>query len=188
MAEPDLLLEESFAPDSQELFTELASGIAWDERMYSRKTASFGAAYNYSGITYDAIPMHSLLTPLVERLEARLGFRPNNCLLNFYETGEATMGFHSDSTEELVKGTGVAIISLGAERSITFRSKQDKQIEHAYLLKSGSLLYMGPKVQEDWKHAILKQSDTGTRISLTFRQIASSDREKWQESGGASVQ
>ena len=172
--EPDLLIEDEFLPNHRELFTELAEGIAWDERMRARKTASFGAAYNYSGIEYPAVPIHVLLTPLVEQLEARLGFRPNNCLLNFYETGDATMGFHSDATDELAPGTGVAIVSLGAERRLTFQSKPGKQTEHSYPLKSGSLLYMSAEVQNHWKHAILKQPDTGARISLTFRQIAQS--------------
>ena len=81
------------------------------------------------------------------------------------------MGFHSDATDELAPGTGVAIVSLGAERSITFQSKPDKQIERSYPLKSGSLLYMSAEVQDSWKHAILKQAETGPKISLTFRQI-----------------
>ena len=172
MLEPDLIIDEQFVANSQDLFAALANGIVWDERMRARKTASFGKSYDYSDITYAAVPMHEALEPLVDQLEARLEFRPNNFLLNFYESGEATMGFHSDSTAGLVSGTGVAIISLGAERSITFQSKQDKKVERSYRLKSGSLLYMGAEVQDDWKHAILKQSGAGGRISLTFRQIA----------------
>ncbi len=79
------------------------------------------------------------------------------------------MGFHSDSEEEIVSGTGVAIVSLGAERGITFRSAQDKTNQHTYPLASGSLLYMPPGLQQGWKHAILKQEGAGGRISLTFR-------------------
>jgi alkylated DNA repair dioxygenase AlkB len=171
LSEPNLLLDPEFLLESESLFQTLVESIAWDERMRARKTASFGTAYNYSGITYDAVPMHALLIPIVDKLEAQLGFRPNNCLLNFYESGEATMGFHSDSTEELAPNTGVAIVSLGAERHITFQSKQDKQLQYSYLLESGSLLYMSAEIQYQWKHAILKQDETGGRISLTFRQI-----------------
>ena len=143
--EPELILEEEFVSRSQELFDALANGTAWDERMRARKTASFGQSYNYSGIAYDAVPLPDLLLPLVEQLAVLLGFRPNNCLLNFYESGEATMGFHSDATDELAPGTGVAIVSLGAERAIAFQSKPDKQVERSYLLRSGSLLYMSRK-------------------------------------------
>ena len=176
--EPELILEDDFFPRSQELFAALADGVAWDERMRARKTASFGQSYNYSGIEYPAVPLPDLLTPIVEQLEAHLGFRPNNCLLNFYESGDATMGFHSDATDELAPGTGVAIVSLGAERAITFQSKPDKQAERLYLLRSGSLLYMAADVQDHWKHALLKQEKTGGGISLTFRQIAPQKQEK----------
>lgn len=172
MDEPDIVLDQQFLANSQELFVALATGVEWDLRMQSRKTATFGAAYNYSGMTYEAVPMHPLLIPVLDRLEIRLGFRPNNCLLNFYENGEATMGFHSDSTDELVAGTGVAIVSLGAERSITFQYKRGNKEEFAYLLVSGSLLYMSSEIQQHWRHAIRKQPETTGRISLTFRQVA----------------
>lgn len=171
MSEPDLLLDEQFLPNSQTLFVALSTTVAWDMRMHSRKTASFGKPYNYSGISYPKAPMHPLLVPVVDLLEARLGFRPNNCLLNFYQSGEATMGFHSDSTAELIAGTGIAIVSLGAQRSITFQSKHDKKEEYEYPLASGSLIYMSPQIQEDWRHAIRKQPEASGRISLTFRQI-----------------
>lgn len=171
MLAPDLIIVEAFVPNCEKLFAALTGGIAWDERMRARKTASFGASYNYSGIEYAAVPMHELLVPLVEQLESRLKFRPNNCPLNFHESGDATMGFHSDATDELAPGTGVAIVSLGAQRNITFQSKPDKAIERSYLLESGLLLYMSAEVQDKWKHAILKQESVGGRISLTFRQM-----------------
>ena len=172
MNEPDLLREGQFLPGTEELFRALVSEIEWDTRMQARKTASCGKAYNYSGISYDSVPMHPLLVPVVDKLEARLGFRSNNCLLNFYPTGDATMGFHSDSTAELVPGTGIAIISLGAKRSITFQYKRGAKEEFEYPLMSGSLLYMTPEIQQDWRHAIRKQPETSARISLTFRQVA----------------
>src|SRR5438046_8424416 len=105
-----LILEEQFIPNGQELYLALTTDVCWDARMKSRKTASFGTAYNYSGITYQDVPMHELLIPILDRLEQRIGFRPNNCLLNFYESGDSTMGFHSDSTAELVPSTGIAIV------------------------------------------------------------------------------
>jgi alkylated DNA repair dioxygenase AlkB len=171
MLEPEILLDEQFLPNSQELFADLITVVEWDTRMKSRKTATFGKAYNFSGITYDPVPMHWLLVPVVDLLEDRLGFRPNNCLLNFYESGESTMGFHSDSTEELTEGTGVAIVSLGARRSITFQYKRGTKEEFDYPLVSGSLLYMSPQIQADWRHAIRKEPEASGRISLTFRQI-----------------
>ncbi|MEH1941675.1 MAG: alpha-ketoglutarate-dependent dioxygenase AlkB [Nostoc sp.] len=169
MNEPDLLINDLFLPNSHFLFDSLISIINWDERIRARKTASFGSPYNYSNIYYNSCPMLNELIPIIDRLEKHFGFRPNNCLVNYYTNGNSTMGFHSDSIDELMDDTGISIISLGAERIITFQNKQDKSIEHSYLLKSGSLLFMPQKTQKYWKHGILKQPETSGRISLTFR-------------------
>ncbi len=171
MPEPEILQQPGFVSDPDTLYAALVAEVAWEEQIKARKTASFGAAYNYSRLTYPVTPMLPRLVPVVAALEAALGFRPNNCLLNFYEDGGASMGYHSDSTEGLAPDTGVAIVSLGAERTLTFRSKADTDEKYAYPLPSGSLLYMSAVIQDDWKHAVLKQDTAGGRISLTFRQI-----------------
>ncbi len=178
MPEPDLLRVDDFVSASQELYNALVSEVAWEEHIKARKTASFGEAYNYSRITYAVKPMHTLLVPIVDKLEQTLGFRPNNCLLNFYESENSSMGYHSDSTQELTPGTGIAIVSLGAERSLTFRNIANSEEKYHYPLLSGSLLYMSQAVQHEWRHAILKPGAvTQGRISLTFRSLKPSDTE-----------
>ena len=82
------------------------------------------------------------------------------------------MGFHSDSSEELVKDTGVAIVSLGSVRDIVYRNKGNKSIEFSYALEPGSVLFMSDSVQKDWLHAIPKREGVGERISITFRRLA----------------
>jgi hypothetical protein len=164
-----LWIEDEFLPNHKSLFDELVTSVAWDERIRARKAASFGLPYNYSGIEWPAAPFPVSLLPLLDQLEQKLGYRSNNCLAHFYADGNSTMGFHSDSTDELAPGTGIAVISLGSERTITFRNQSDRQHLERYLLKSGSLLYMTPQMQRDWKHGILQDENVGSRISLTFR-------------------
>ncbi len=171
MSELNIVLREAFLEHPDSMFTELRDSIEWDERMNARKTASFGVPYDYSGITYPQTEMPSCLLPVCKKIAQEIGFTPNNCLMNFYLDGNSTMGFHSDSTQELEGGTGVAIISLGAERHICYRSKEDKQHKVTYLLKNGALLYMDSLVQDNWMHAIPKEPGSGERISLTFRHI-----------------
>ena len=168
---PDIKIFEKFYNNSDELFEKLISSVIWDERIKSRRTASFGVSYDYSGIEYPQTDMPTFLLDICKTIEQVLGFLPNNCLMNYYPNGNSTMGFHSDSSEELLDDTGVAILSLGSDRHIWYRSKQHKQIKLSYLLKSGALLYMDDHVQQDWTHAILKEADIGARISLTFRHI-----------------
>jgi hypothetical protein len=160
-----------FLPEHHALHDHLAASVAWDTRIRARKSANFGLPYNYSGIEWPATPFPDALSPLLARVAVEVGFEPNNCLANFYPDGNSTMGFHSDSTAELEPGTGIAIVSLGAERTITFR-RLDKTISESHALPSGSLLWMCPEMQADWKHAILANpSAAGGRISLTFRRM-----------------
>ncbi len=164
-------ISENFFAGHASLYQALLDGVTWNERLRARKTASFGQPYNYSGVTYDAVPFPDLLLPLLAAVNERLGYASNNCLANFYPSGEATMGFHADSTSELAVGTGIASVSLGAARAITFRANADKSVELHLLLPPGSLLFMASETQQSWKHGLLPSTNPGGRISLTFRQI-----------------
>ena len=155
------------------LFNSLLTQVQWDERMKARKTACFGQTYDDSGVDYQVVTMHPLLVPLCDAIEEELGFRPTNCLLNHYESGRSTMGFHSDATHNLADGTGVAIVSIGAERNLTFRSKIDHSIVIHLPLPHGSLFYMTQLTQDYWTHAVKKTETDYARISLTFRHILS---------------
>ncbi len=166
---PKVLIKEDFLAAHATLFESLRKSIPWEASMAVRKTASFGVPYNYAQLRYPAVPMHAALLPVVAKLHEQLGIEFNNCLLNLYETGENTMGFHADDTSGLQPDTGVAIISLGCARKITYRSKLIPTVRHAFNLAPGSLLYMDSAVQETWVHAIRKQRDVGPRISLTWR-------------------
>lgn len=66
-------------------------------------------------------------------LERRLSFKFNICLLNSGETGDYTMGFHSDETTGRVSGTGVEIVSLGSVRDIIYRSKAQPEIQQSHV-------------------------------------------------------
>ncbi len=171
ITKPKLTVIDSFITKPDKLFITIQDQVIWDERIKARKTASFGVSYNYSGITYPQKQMLTELLPICIKIEKRIGFMPNNCLMNYYIDGRSSMGYHSDSAEELKEDTGVVIISLGAERHISYRSKINKEIKYKYLLKNGSLLYMDLQIQDEWMHAIPKEKEIGERISLTFRNI-----------------
>jgi len=176
MTIPGVRFEPQFLSSHDDLFNHLISSVKWDERMKARKTASFGVSYDYSQMSYDLAPMPGEIVAVSERIGAALGFTPNNCLLNYYEDGSSSMGFHSDSSEELSAGTGVAIVSLGSTRSLVFRSKADKSVEFEYPLPPGSLIYMSNEVQDRWLHAIPKVDGVGPRISMTFRAIVKQEK------------
>jgi alkylated DNA repair dioxygenase AlkB len=166
-----ILFTENFVADPEHLLEELKTMVEWDERMQARKTASYGVAYNYSQIAYPYRGMLPALTSLAKQLETKLQFLPNNCLINYYLDGKSKMGYHSDQTDILVEGTGIAIISLGETRSLRFKNIADPERIEEFPLPSGSLIYMTQEVQKEWTHAIPKSDTENGRMSLTFRKM-----------------
>ncbi len=162
---------EHFIENPAALMDQLNLSVIWDERMGSRKTASYGKAYNYSQINYPFQPFLPVLEQLVERLIPAIGFEPNNCLINFYADGNSKMGYHSDQTDILVANTGVAIVSLGETRTLKFRNILDQQEKVNYELNAGSLIYMTQEIQQLWQHSIPRSDTTNSRMSITFRQM-----------------
>ncbi len=171
MTEPEITYTENFVQDQQRLFQFLSETIVWDDRMRARKTASFGVPYNYSGIHYAECEMPPELASLGSRIASLAGYRPNNCLCNFYPDGDSTMGFHSDLTDSLSPDSGIAIVSLGSERMLSFRRTADREDRRCYPLQPGSLLIMSIATQAHWQHGIAKDKSEAGRISLTFREF-----------------
>ena len=172
---PNNLFWPDFVPDAPALFADLTKNIAWDETMRARKTASFGVPYNYAQMNYPAQNFPTQIAALLSQLEAKIGWLPNNCLVNFYADGDSTMGFHADATDILQDSTGVAIVSLGDNRVLTFKNIADKSIIFEQPMPDGSLLLMSAQTQSAWLHGILKQADAAARMSLTFRRLKSVD-------------
>ncbi|NDD29549.1 MAG: alpha-ketoglutarate-dependent dioxygenase AlkB [Proteobacteria bacterium] len=168
---PDYTLIERFVDGPEALFDALVGGIDWDRRIAARLTASFGRPYDYAGLTYAACPMPVWLQRLCEGIELRLGFRPDNCLVNYYLDGASKMGYHADDITELADDTGVAIVSLGGVRPLKFRRIGDIEMRHELCQPAGSLLYLPQDVHRAWVHAIPRQKSAAPRISLTFRKL-----------------
>ena len=162
---------EDFVSDPQGLFDFLTHAVNWDERMTARKTASYGKAYNYSQMSYPFQEFLPEIAAINRQLQPVIGFEPNNCLINFYPDGKSKMGYHSDQTDILEPGTGIAIVSVGDTRVLTFRQIADPQKTMEYPLPAGSLIYMTQEVQDSWQHAIPRSESENGRISLTFRKI-----------------
>jgi alkylated DNA repair dioxygenase AlkB len=160
-----------FIDNPDALFHFLIENVEWDERMHARKTASYGHAYNYSQMHYPYKPFLPELDELGKRLEPVIGFVPNNCLINYYMDGKSKMGFHSDQTDILETGTGVAILSVGEARILRFKKIGEPEATIDYELNPGSLFYMTQEIQDVWQHAIPPSDTENGRISLTFRSM-----------------
>lgn len=166
-----ILFIENFISNPSELFNNLKNNVHWDERMVNRKTASYGKAYNYSQISYPFQKFTVELTLIIDLINKKLNFKPNNCLINYYLDGNSKMGFHSDQTDILYENTGIGILSIGETRVLRFRNINDKKLIEDFKLPSGSFIYMTNEIQKEWQHSIPKSDTSYGRMSLTFRKI-----------------
>ncbi|MBC5774441.1 alpha-ketoglutarate-dependent dioxygenase AlkB [Pontibacter sp. KCTC 32443] len=173
-----------FTTETSDLyFKQLMEQVNWKQEkikmfgkeiLLPRLTAWYGdKSYTYSGLNNKPQPWLPVLLQIKEQVEAATGHKYNSVLLNHYQTGQNSMGWHSDDEPELGPEPNIASVSFGAERRFGFRHRHDKAQKNLYLLiKHGSLLLMQGPTQHNWQHAIPKTAQqTGSRINLTFRTI-----------------
>jgi alkylated DNA repair dioxygenase AlkB len=146
-----------------------------------------GKVYTYSGIKndpkgWDYVSQNKKrvggeifqLKEMAEKLlNPAIQHKFNSVLLNLYQTGRSSVGWHSDNEPELGQNPVIASVSLGGERWFSLRHNITGQ-EVNILLEHGSCLLMGGELQKFWKHAILKDDRpmfSQPRINLTFRKI-----------------
>jgi alkylated DNA repair dioxygenase AlkB len=93
-----------------------------------------------------------------------------NVGLNLYRDGRDSVAPHNDHLYEIVAGYPIALLSLGATRRMTIRSKQRPRRILDLDLEGGSLLLMSYETQKHYDHGIPKvREPIGPRISLAFR-------------------
>lgn len=91
--------------------------------------------------------------------------------LCFYRDGRDSVAWHGDTIgRSRYEDTMVAILSVGAPRTLALRPRGGGAETLRYPLGHGDLLVMGGSCQRTWEHAILKTArPTGPRISIQFR-------------------
>jgi alkylated DNA repair dioxygenase AlkB len=94
----------------------------------------------------------------------------NSVGLNFYRDGRDSVAPHNDHLYEIVTGHPIALISLGATRRMTIRSKAKPRRVFDIDLEEGSLLVMSYETQLHYDHGIPKtRLPVGPRISVALR-------------------
>ncbi|MDF1478806.1 alpha-ketoglutarate-dependent dioxygenase AlkB [Leifsonia sp. H3M29-4] len=92
--------------------------------------------------------------------------------LCFYRTGDDSVAWHGDRVGRAIdRDTMVAILSVGAERTLSVRPKGGGATMR-FPVGHGDLVVMGGSCQRTYEHAILKtKSAVGPRISIQFRPV-----------------
>jgi alkylated DNA repair dioxygenase AlkB len=110
------------------------------------------------------------LAEAVERAIAATGVPFNRVGLNLYREGRDSVAPHNDHLYEIVAGYPIALISLGATRLMTIRSKSKPRRIFDLDLEEGSLLLMSYETQLHYDHGIPKtRAAVGPRISIALR-------------------
>lgn len=157
-------------------------------------------------------------TPAVDliRVEAEkeLGHPLNHVLIQFYRDGTDYISEHSDKTLDIVPKTYIVNVSLGAQRTMIFRTKKPQVDKDAKVpaaptprqsvrapMPHNSMCKVGLVTNMRWLHGIRQDKRLaseksnaelaygGARISLTFRQIGtflSADQQKIWGQGAVS--
>ena len=153
-------------------FAELRTNVEWrSERrqMYDRAVDVPRLIGHYRLDTPPA-EMPAAIVAAAARVTELVGVPFNSVGLNLYRDGRDSVAPHNDHLYELRTGFPIALLSLGATRSMVIRTKKSPRQTMRLDLAPGSLLVMDYDTQLHYTHAVPKTSQVvGERISLAFR-------------------
>lgn len=134
-----------------------------------------------------------IIGTIKKRVEAIVCHPMNHVLIQIYRSGQDNISEHSDKTLDIVRGSSIVNVSLGAQRTMRLRTKKSASYDkdnpegnrktQLVPLPNGSVFVLGPKTNMNWLHGINADKRPLTersqeelavgceRISLTFRHI-----------------
>lgn len=149
-------------------------------KMYGRTTqlprsvtwiADDQLSYGYSGISTEPMPWPAFLMPTRFEIETRTGYPFNSVLVNRYQDGNDTVGWHSDDEPELGATPTIASLSLGATRRFLMRDVVART-KYEWNLGHGDLLIMSGSCQLEFEHSVPRAKRVAeSRVNLTFRYV-----------------
>jgi alkylated DNA repair dioxygenase AlkB len=152
-------------------FRELRERAGWEAQrrvMYDREVDVPRLTAHYALPPEPEAP--SAIAEAGERVIGATGVAFNAVGLNLYRDGRDSVAPHNDHLYEIVEGFPIVLLSLGATRRMTIRSKEPKARVIHIDLEGGSLLEMSYETQLHYTHGVPKTREpVGERISLAFR-------------------
>ncbi|KAM7187022.1 alpha-ketoglutarate-dependent dioxygenase alkB 2, partial [Rhypophila sp. PSN 637] len=121
------------------------------------------------------LPFSPTVKAIKQEVEKHLGHPLNHVLIQHYRSGNDYISEHSDKTLDIVPGSFIANVSLGAERTMVFRTKRPPKLDTTVSpndnlndkstpqgprkterapLPHNSLCRMGLQTNKRWLHAI----------------------------------
>ncbi|KAL4248979.1 Fe2OG dioxygenase domain-containing protein [Abortiporus biennis] len=120
------------------------------------------------------LPFSPTVSQIRQHVEKAIGHPVNHVLIQHYRSGADYISEHSDKTVDVVRGSHIVNVSLGAQRVMTLRTKKDvmshpnpdshNPVEHPsgtekrsierISLPHNSMLVMGLETNAKWMHSI----------------------------------
>lgn len=175
------------APEAQDLFDYIEEKVSWTKQI--TPTSRVNQNYGDPGLKYvlkfggyggkpvktierAVLPWDDLppLDAIKEMLLETTGSTYNYCVIQRYPSGRVGINPHKD--KEMLPGSLIAGISLGATRTLTLIPPKYNKVDCEPIsieLLPGSLYLLKDPTNRHWQHAIDKDDTKEPRISLTFR-------------------
>jgi alkylated DNA repair dioxygenase AlkB len=167
-------IRRSWMARADDLFERLVDTVPWRaerRRMYDRVVDVPRLVSFYSeGRTLPDRALDQAREALTEQYAAELGEPFRTAGLCFYRDGRDSVAWHGDTIGRgATEDTMVAIVSLGAARSLVLRQRGGGA-GLRFEVGQGDLLVMGGSCQRTWEHAVPKtRRPVGPRVSVQFR-------------------
>jgi alkylated DNA repair dioxygenase AlkB len=155
---------------AQAWFQHLHDGIAWKRGrrlMYEREVDVPRLRAHFRA---DDPALPSALREALAAASAAAEAPFDSIGLNLYRDQRDSVAPHNDKLGDIARDQPIALLSLGATRTMTIRAKQPPRRVLQVELEAGNLLLLSWATQLHYDHGIPKQrSPAGPRISLAFR-------------------
>jgi len=161
-------------PDT--LFQRLTTGVPWTQhtrRLFDRMVLEPRLTAEYRDLRN--VP-HRPLVDMAGLLSRHYGVGYDSLWLNLYRDGRDSTGWHRDRFSCRRPDCVVPVLTLGATRRFLLRPRNGGP-SIALSPRSGDLIVMGGRCQEDWFHGVPKAPAVfEPRISVNFQSTAQARR------------
>ena len=170
-------------PFSSHSINELNQNTEFCQDLKTRSAAYYGPhPYRYAGVVHPPRDMteNKLICDILTRINADFpNIILNSALIQKYEGCDSSISSHADNEPEIDTESIIVTVSFGQSRTMIFHDTVQDNIDMPVVLDHGDILLMSRRSQDRYKHSIppCTDPDTGTRISITFRNIVSSTQQ-----------
>jgi alkylated DNA repair dioxygenase AlkB len=154
------------------VFADLVDQLAWRQRrgvpMYDQLVDEPRLTSWWDTTSGTAEPLQ-ILGDQRRALAGHYGIEFDSIGFNLYRDGDDSVAWHGDRHRHHVVEPIVAIVSVGARRTLRLRPRGGGA-SLGWDLGEGDLFVMGGRCQHDWEHSVPKvRHVVGPRLSITYR-------------------